>query len=165
MIDLTNRLKSDGILDWEMPAGDWTIMRFVSRNNGANTRPAPQPGYGFESDKFSKKAFGDHFDNYIGKLLKKVGRRKTNAGWTMLHMDSWEMGAQNWTQNLPGALPWNTVWPPFRSLYSIMAGRTTRWSGSVLLKGTKPSKRRLRNYAGFKRNYFSMRTCLGRPGG
>jgi len=99
MVDLTDRLESDGMLDWEVPAGDWTIMRFVSRNNGANTRPAPQPGYGFECDKFSGTAFDDHFDNYIGKLLKKIGRRKTAAGWTMLHIDSWEMGAQNWTQN------------------------------------------------------------------
>jgi hypothetical protein len=99
MVDLTNRLESDGTLDWEVPAGDWTIMRFAGRNNGANTRPAPQPGYGFECDKFSGAAFDDHFDNYIGKLLKKVGHRKTGAGWTMLHIDSWEMGAQNWTQN------------------------------------------------------------------
>ncbi|MFH1716614.1 MAG: glycosyl hydrolase, partial [Planctomycetota bacterium] len=99
VIDLTNRLKPDGILDWEVPAGDWTIMRFVSRNNGANTRPAPQPGYGFECDKFSSRAFDEHFDNYIGKLLKKVGLRKAGVGWTMLHIDSWEMGAQNWTQD------------------------------------------------------------------
>ena len=99
IVDLTDRLEPDGILDWEVPAGDWTIMRFVSRNNGANTRPAPQPGYGFESDKFSKRAFDNQFENYIGKLLKKVGHKKTDAGWTMLHIDSWEMGAQNWTQN------------------------------------------------------------------
>ena len=99
IIDLTDLLKSDGTLDWNVPAGDWTIMRFAGRNNGANTRPAPQPGYGFECDKFSGTAFNDHFDNYIGKLLKKVGQRKPGVGWTMLHIDSWEMGAQNWTQN------------------------------------------------------------------
>jgi len=99
IVDLTDLLKPDGTLDWNVPAGNWTIMRFASRNNGANTRPAPQPGYGFECDKFSGAAFDDHFDNYIGKLLKKVGQRKTGAGLTMLHIDSWEMGAQNWTQN------------------------------------------------------------------
>ncbi len=99
MVDLTDLLKSDGTLDWNVPVGDWTIMRFASRNNGANTRPAPQPGYGFECDKFSSAAFDDHFDNYIGKLLKKIGQRKTGTGLTMLHIDSWEMGAQNWTQN------------------------------------------------------------------
>jgi len=97
--DLTDKLKPDGTLDWEAPVGDWTIMRFASRNNGANTRPAPQPGYGFECDKFSSQALDEHFDNYIGKLLKKVGSRKAGAGWTMLHIDSWEMGAQNWTQD------------------------------------------------------------------
>ncbi len=99
MVDLTDRLESDGTLDWKVPAGDWTIMRFVSRNNGSNTRPAPKSGYGFESDKFSSIAFDDHFDNYIGRLLKKVGHRETGVGWTMLHIDSWEMGAQNWTRN------------------------------------------------------------------
>jgi len=99
IVDLTDLLKSDGTFDWDVPAGDWTIMRFVSRNNGANTRPAPRPGYGFECDKFSSTAFDDHFNNYIGKLLKKVGKRKPGVGWTMLHIDSWEMGAQNWTQN------------------------------------------------------------------
>jgi hypothetical protein len=99
IVDLTNLLKSDGTLDWNVPAGDWTIMRFVSRNNGANTRPAPRPGYGFECDKFSSNALDNHFNNYIGKLLKKVGKRKLGVGWTMLHIDSWEMGAQNWTQN------------------------------------------------------------------
>jgi hypothetical protein len=97
--DITDCLKPDGTLDWQVPSGNWTIMRFVSRNNGANTRPAPQPGYGFECDKFSKEAFDDHFNHYIGKLLKQIGPRKGNAGLTMLHIDSWEMGAQNWTQN------------------------------------------------------------------
>lgn len=99
IVDLTDRLKPDGTLEWDVPDSNWTIVRFVSRNNGADTRPAPQPGYGFECDKFSSRAFDDHFGNYIGKLLNKVGPRKPGAGWTMLHIDSWEMGAQNWTQN------------------------------------------------------------------
>ena len=55
IIDITGRLGPDGKLDWEVPAGKkWTVMRFVSRNNGANTRPAPNPGYGFECDKFNR---------------------------------------------------------------------------------------------------------------
>jgi multidrug efflux pump subunit AcrB len=39
------------------------------------------------------------FEAYVGKLLKKVGPRKsaTGGGWTMIHIDSWEMGSQNWT--------------------------------------------------------------------
>ncbi|MCK9617743.1 MAG: glycosyl hydrolase [Lentimicrobiaceae bacterium] len=98
IIDLTKMVRSDGTLQWNVPAGNWTILRFGKRNNGAVTRPAPKPGLGFEVDKFDTVAFDAHFDAYIGKLLKKVGPRKsTTGGWKTLHIDSWEMGSQNWT--------------------------------------------------------------------
>jgi len=97
IVDLTDRLQSDGRIKWDVPSGNWTIMRFGRRNNGATTRPAPMPGFGFECDKLDAQAFDAHFDEYIGKLLDKVGRRAKSGGWTMLHIDSWEMGSQNWT--------------------------------------------------------------------
>lgn len=97
VVDLTARLKTGGRLAWQVPAGDWTIMRFGRRNNGATTRPAPLPGLGFECDKLDASAFDAHFDAYVGRLLDKVGPREKNRGWTMLHIDSWEMGAQNWS--------------------------------------------------------------------
>jgi len=99
IIDLTAMLQPDGSLKWEVPAGKWTILRFGKRNNGAVTRPAPMPGLGFECDKFDTLAFDAHFEAYVGKLLKKVGPRQPagKGGWTMIHIDSWEMGSQNWT--------------------------------------------------------------------
>jgi len=99
IIDLTKMLQPDGTLQWDVPAGKWTILRFGKRNNGAVTRPAPKPGLGFEVDKFDTVSFDAHFDAYIGKLLKKVGPRKSTSGggWKTLHIDSWEMGSQNWT--------------------------------------------------------------------
>ena len=99
--DITEYLKKDGTLEWDVPAGKWTIMRFGKRNNGAVTRPAPQPGLGFECDKFDTSAFNAHFDAYMGRLINKVKplRRSGGGGWTMIHIDSWEMGAQNWTKN------------------------------------------------------------------
>ncbi len=99
VIDLTGRLESDGRLTWNVPAGDWTILRFGRRNTGANTRPAPKPGLGLESDKFDPAALDAHFDAFIGTLLDTIGPRPVDrtTGWTMLHIDSWEMGSQNWT--------------------------------------------------------------------
>ncbi len=97
LIDLTRRLQADGRLKWAVPAGEWTIIRMGRRSTGASTRPAPTPGVGFDHDKFDKAALEHHFDNYYGKLLKKVGRRAEKHGWTTVHLDSWEMGAQNWT--------------------------------------------------------------------
>jgi len=52
---------------------------------------------GFDHDKFDKAALEHHFQNYYGRLLKKLGPRAKQHGWTAVHLDSWEMGAQNWT--------------------------------------------------------------------
>jgi hypothetical protein len=101
ILDLTDKLQPDGSLDFEFGSGDWTVLRFVSRNNGATTRPAPEPGIGFECDKFDATALDAHFADYGEKLLKKLPDRKRDGrGWTMLHIDSWEMGAQNWSERL-----------------------------------------------------------------
>ncbi|WP_310559999.1 glycosyl hydrolase [Flavobacterium sp.] len=102
IIDVTQYLKPDGTLDWKAPVGNWTIMRFGSRNNGSLTRPAPLPGVGFEADKMDTIAIDEHMSNFTGKLFEKMGIPDKNkqGGLKMLHMDSWEMGAQNWTLKL-----------------------------------------------------------------
>ncbi|MBC7566911.1 MAG: glycosyl hydrolase, partial [Pedobacter sp.] len=99
IIDLTDKMKANGELDWEVPFGNWIVVRFGKRNNGAITRPAPYPGLGFEADKFDTLAMRNHLDHYTGVLMKKLGKNSKNniGGLKMLHMDSWEMGAQNWT--------------------------------------------------------------------
>ncbi len=101
IIDLTDKLQPDGSITWEAPDGNWTIMRFGTRNNGMVTRPAPMPGLGFECDKFSKEHLQAHLDAFIGKIFDKIGPVDTNTpgGLAAIHIDSWEMGAQNWTDD------------------------------------------------------------------
>jgi len=99
ILDLTDKLQPDGTLNWKAPEGNWTIIRFGRRNNGAVTRPAPVQGLGFESDKFDTVALNAHLNEYTGKIFRKIGMPDTmsSGGLKYLHMDSWEMGAQNWT--------------------------------------------------------------------
>ncbi|MGZ5454488.1 MAG: glycosyl hydrolase, partial [Candidatus Aminicenantales bacterium] len=99
IVDLTEKLTADGRLVWDVPAGRWTVLRFGRTTTGANTRPAPVPGLGLECDKLDAAAFDAHYDAFVGALLREIGPRRTDgqAGWTTLHIDSWEMGAQNWT--------------------------------------------------------------------
>jgi hypothetical protein len=99
IIDLSSRLESGGRLSWDVPKGRWTILRFGRTSTGANTRPAPVPGLGLECDKFDQAALDAHYDAFVGTLLREIGPHKTaaGAGWTFLHIDSWEMGSQNWT--------------------------------------------------------------------
>jgi hypothetical protein len=99
ILDLSSKLRPDGTLDWVAPAGKWTLLRFGSRNNGAVTRPAPVQGLGFEADKFDTVALNKHLDAYVGAIFRynHLPHAATSGGLKMLHMDSWEMGAQNWT--------------------------------------------------------------------
>jgi hypothetical protein len=100
--ELTSLLQPDGSLKWEVPAGQWLVMRFGARNNGAATRPAPLPGVGFEADKMDTTAMIAHFSNFTDKLFHRLGFTQANqqgGGINSLHIDSWEMGAQNWTEH------------------------------------------------------------------
>lgn len=124
IVDLTDKLKADGTLSWEAPDGQWTIMRFGRRNNGAVTRPAPFPGLGFECDKFDTTAFNDHLREFTGKLLQAIGPRNKSStgGLTMLHMDSWEMGAQNWTAGFRNEFKKRRGYDPLL-FYPVYAGK------------------------------------------
>lgn len=124
IIDLSGKLNADGTLNWEVPTGKWTIMRFGRRNNGAVTRPAPLPGLGFECDKFDTVAFNDHLNDFTGKLLDKIGTRNKSSkrGLTMLHMDSWEMGSQNWTPAFRNEFTKRRGYDPL-PFYPVYAGK------------------------------------------
>ncbi len=100
IIDISQYLQDDGHLTWDAPEGAWTIVRMGTRVTGASSRPAPMPVLGLESDKLSSDAFENHLKNYTDLLLEKTSPRKEGVGWTGFHMDSWESGAQNWTDNI-----------------------------------------------------------------
>ncbi|MBS1805178.1 MAG: hypothetical protein JST28_17595 [Acidobacteria bacterium] len=96
--DLTRLLKKDDTLDWEIPEGEWIVMRAGRRITAQTTRPAPNPGLGWETNKFDPVAAQHHFDAYFKPLLDRIGnRRHTTTGLTTLHYDSWEMSSQNWS--------------------------------------------------------------------
>ncbi|MDR0521200.1 MAG: hypothetical protein LBH00_05030 [Planctomycetaceae bacterium] len=101
-LDLTDKFK-DGKLTWDVPEGKWTILRLAATSTGANTRPAPLPGMGLESSKLDKNAFDIHAVHYLNKLLQKTGktaseRAKSAGGLKYFHIDSWEMGSQNYSE-------------------------------------------------------------------
>jgi hypothetical protein len=91
IVDLTKSLQKDGTLKWQVPAGDWTIMRFGRRSNGTSNRPASHPVVGLDNDKFDKKLLEKHFDHYCGKLIDKVGKRAPGlkGGLKAIHLESW----------------------------------------------------------------------------
>ena len=98
IVDLTPKLGKDGHLAWEVPAGKWTVLRLGHTTTGKDNHPAPIDGRGLECDKLSKQASETMFNGLMAKLIadnqKFVGEKRTLVS---THIDSWEVGSQNWT--------------------------------------------------------------------
>jgi len=97
VIDLSDQMKPDGHLTWPAPAGDWTILRFGYTTTGKTNAPAPDEGRGLECDKLSRAGAEAHWRGIVDKVLADAGPL---AGKTLNNVliDSYEVGAQNWTQ-------------------------------------------------------------------
>jgi hypothetical protein len=95
VVDVSHLLKGDR-LEWSVPEGNWTILRFGYAPNGRiNTHPE-KAGAGLEVDKMNPAALDAHFDFLIQAVLKEVGPL-TGESFTTLLIDSYEVGPQNWT--------------------------------------------------------------------
>src|SRR5262249_50287224 len=46
IINLSSHLQADGRLSWEVPPGNWTILRFGHTSTGEDNQPAPENGRG-----------------------------------------------------------------------------------------------------------------------
>ena len=99
IIDLTSRMDDEGHLDWEVPAGNWTILRTGYSLTGAKNRPAVAAGLGYESDKLSKEHTLSYIQNYLAPIKKELGPLFGQRLQYLL-MDSWEAGMQNWTEKM-----------------------------------------------------------------
>jgi hypothetical protein len=98
ILDLTDRLRPDGTLDWEAPAGDWTVVRYGRTLTLALNGPATPPGTGLECDKLNAAALDHHWNSYLAPLFAD---EDFNRGVACVHIDSYEKHAQNWSPRLP----------------------------------------------------------------
>ena len=98
VVDLTGKLTADGKLNWQVPAGEWIILRLGYTPTGAINHPATKEGEGLECDKFSKTALDAHWDGFMKPILEDIGPLAGKTLNTSL-IDSYEVGGQNWTKN------------------------------------------------------------------
>ena len=96
VIILSDKMTTDGKLHWEIPEGNWTIIRFGYTSTGSTNAPATNEGTGLECDKMDTAATNVHFNSFSKKLIDSAGKFAGNT-FKFLLIDSWEAGFQNWT--------------------------------------------------------------------
>jgi hypothetical protein len=105
IIDLSAMMDTNGKLSWDAPSlqasesGRWTVVRIGHTFTGRKNHPAPATGIGPECDKLSKEGVEANYNGMIGKLAKDIGAM-TGKTFNVTHVDSWEVGAQNWTAKM-----------------------------------------------------------------
>jgi hypothetical protein len=105
VIDLTTKFQPDGTLQWEVPAGKWTILRTGYTLTGEGKWYAYpdgdtfEGGGGYQIDYLSSAAFDDHFAHLGQPILDAA--REAGGRLDYFWSDSWECGKLTWTQDFP----------------------------------------------------------------
>ena len=99
VIDLTKKMDESGKLGWNIPNGNWTIVRYGHVNMRVTNGPAVPEATGWECSKLDKIALENHLrKGMIGRMLYPggpIGDGKLNG----LVIDSWEKRVPTWTIN------------------------------------------------------------------
>ncbi len=99
VIDISKFMSPDGTLRWTVPAGKWIIERTGMTPTNVTNSPAPPEGRGLEVDKMSAGHVAEHFNAFLGEILKRIPAEDRKA-FKVAVEDSYETGGQNWTDRL-----------------------------------------------------------------
>ncbi len=101
VIDLTSKFHADGTLDWTPPAGTWVVLRIGYSLLGITNHPATKEATGLEVDKLNAHYVKNYMNRYLDSYKETVGAEfMGKRGIRYVISDSWEAGAQNWTDDM-----------------------------------------------------------------
>ena len=96
ILDISAYINADGRLEWQAPAGEWTILRMGYQPTGRSNHPASHGGKGLEIDKMSAEAMDFYWQHFLDRVVELAGDRAGSVFQNIL-IDSYEAGHQNWT--------------------------------------------------------------------
>jgi hypothetical protein len=101
VVDLTAKMRPDGTLNWNPPAGEWVVLRFGYSLTGKTNHPATAEATGLEVDKLNRTYVKNYMDHYLDSYKNVVGSEMMGKrGLKYVITDSWEAGTQNWTDEM-----------------------------------------------------------------
>ena len=101
VIDLSDKVTAEGNLKWDVPEGEWEILRLgYTINNKAVIKTSSEGWGGYALDVFDAKVFEKYWEQVVEPLIEDAGDL-TGSTLKYLHTDSWEIEPLNWTPLYP----------------------------------------------------------------
>lgn len=98
ILDISRYLSPEGVLTWNVPEGEWTVLRMGMTSTQVTNSPASPEATGLETDKMSKKWVAEHFDRFMGEILRRIPEADRKS-FKVVVQDSYETGGQNFTDD------------------------------------------------------------------
>ena len=126
VIDLTDRWRADRTFQWDVPDGEWTILRTGYTLTGSKWEPYPMGdtfpgGAGYQIDYLNASSLDNYF-NHLGKIALEESKR-SGGRLAYLWSDSWEAGKLTWTQDFAAQFRSYRGYDPTPYL-PVLSGRT-----------------------------------------
>ncbi len=96
IINLSDQLDQNGRLLWEVPKGQWLILRFGHTHTDIRLQATNPQNEGLAMNHLSAKAANKHFEEIGEKLIEDIARVGEKS-LTYFYLDSWEVRIANWT--------------------------------------------------------------------
>jgi hypothetical protein len=97
---ISDHLSADGVLEWDVPAGEWEIIRYVMSNTGEKLKIPNPASDGLATDHLSAAAT-KNFINYMTERLESKFGDLSNSPIDNLYLPSYEVKGLLWTYDLP----------------------------------------------------------------
>lgn len=99
VVRLDEAISKEGVFTWNVPEGDWTVLRFLSQPTGKPMHPCPAGGHGLEVDKWNETLVQRTLEQNMGRIIREAGPL---AGKVLdgIEIDSYEAGKADWTPGM-----------------------------------------------------------------
>lgn len=101
VIDLTESMDANGQLQWDVPKGEWVIVRMGYSLTGRQNHPASPEATGLEVDKLDEDAVRTYINHYLDLYQDATQGQMGETGLGSIILDSYEAGLMTWTHDFP----------------------------------------------------------------
>ena len=123
VVDVTSHVDREGRLQWNAPAGTWTILRYVCMVTGEKLKVPSPASEGLASDHLSAEATRIHMNEVVGRLRAGLGQDLSKSGIENFYLASYEVVGRVWSPVFAGEFKRRRGYELTRYLPAIFGAR------------------------------------------